>query len=992
MGNKSTQTDRILSLISKNKNTSDMQQLLSHHWERINKLILLNSKDYISLITFDATIIYISPSFINLGYKQQDLISQSIINYIHPNDIELLYLLFTDYEKLKDMHEAIDNYNRTLRCRFLTKSGEWIETETNINILADESGNPFAFLLVTNEVARQNHSFNELKEWTDTFDTFVVKFDINGFVLFCNASLLKLGGISEKDLYGKYFPDSRLLSHSSEEKAKIIKCLNNSKAFLPNRVECSFLGADNNPVPAIFNCQPVMDEDGHIKYITGEGKSIVDEINLRLKLLEANENLEKRVKERTAKISEINERLKKEILVRKKVDKALRRSKERFKDITYSMADIVWEINNNGIYTFCSDNICNLYGYTNEEIIGNTHKLLLESEDAAKWDKYLKEKIAKKEPIKDLECISHTKKGEKLYILINGVPMLNEKGEIIGYRGVDKDITQRKIAEEENIKLAAFPRESPHPILSSNPFGDIIYQNPAARRIIESLYLDSPVSILPKDHKGIIKSCLKDKKSYHNIEFKVKGHVFSWTYNPIPDISLVHLHGLDITEQKYFEEKLLHDALHDKLTGLPNRSFFNDELIRALKISKRRKDYRFAVLFMDLGRFKLINDSLGHIIGDKVLVEVANRLASCIRPEDTAARFGGDEFTILLNNITDTSDPVRVAERIQKNLSIPLKIEGHDIFPTASIGIAMNRQEYTHPEDLLRDSNTAMFRAKAEGLSRYVIFDKTMHKQAIKLLELESNLQYAIERKEFCIHYQPIVSLENGKIVGFEALLRWLHPKQGIIYPDQFIPTIEETGQIIPVGEWVLRKSCSQLRNWHKKFPEMQHLFISVNLSAKQFKQPDLIQTISGILDDENLYPGYLNLEITETVIMENYEKISAMLLELREMDVQLGIDDFGIGYSSLSHLHRFPIQTLKIDRSFIKIMGDGQGSSVIPHTIISLGKHLDIDVIAEGVETADQFSILTELECGFAQGNYLSPPVDTKSAEQMIIKDPKWK
>ncbi|MBN2401051.1 MAG: GGDEF domain-containing protein [Spirochaetes bacterium] len=840
--------------------THDFQYMISRHSERINTIICENTQEYIMLISRAGTIIYANTPFHSLGYAQNDLINKNFTDYAHPDDADLINQTLT--------HCSIKNskpceYSRNLHFRLMTKSGDWIALESNVSLLPDQDCS--AFLLIAHEEMNHRASLNDLKEWTDTLDTFVIKFDINGFIQFCNASLLKLGGISEADLYGKFFPDTKLLSHSAAERKKIIKSLNNAKAFLPNRIECTFLGIDKKPIPAIFNCQPVIAQDGSIKYLTGEGKTIIEEIQLRGKLIEANANLEKRVFERTKEIIKINEKLKDDI-----------------------------------------------------------------------------EKLTK--------------------------------------------------AENEIVRLAAFPRESPHPILSSDLDGNIIYKNPAAQILLEGLGLDSPEDILPKNHKELIKLCFNDRKSYHNLESKIKGHVFSWTYNPVKDIKIIHLHGLNITDQKYFEEKLLHETLHDKLTGLPNRSFFYDELNRSIKISQRRNDYHFAVLFMDMGRFKVINDSLGHLIGDKVLIEVANRLSSCLRPEDTAARFGGDEFIILLNNILDENDPIRVAERIQKKLSMPLNIEGHEIFPSAGIGIALSSEEYINPEDILRDANTAMYKAKAEGLSRYMIFENSMHKHAVKLLELESNLQKALERKEFCIYYQPIVSIDTGRIVGFEALLRWQHPKSGLVLPENFVPMIEETGQIIPIGEWVIRKACNQLRTWHKNYPDKQHLYISVNLSAKQFAQPDLIGKIKKIFDDENLYPGYLNLEITESIIMSNYEKTNKMLSELRAMDVQIGIDDFGIGYSSLSSLHHFPIQTLKIDRSFITAMNNDEWTLVIPQTIISLGKNMEMDVIAEGIETSEQLNQLKKLGCGYAQGYYFSPPIDTKQTEQLIINDPEWK
>ncbi|MFH0975007.1 MAG: EAL domain-containing protein [Spirochaetota bacterium] len=842
---------------------SDQQNFLSHHINEIYEFICENSDEFICILSSGGKIIYQNSAFNKLGYGEKALIGNNYIDFLHTEDIEPFSNLLIDLADQKRNISLHEN-QLTLYSRFVLKSGEWIELKSNLHILKEQP-DQFAVLIISRDITDSKQSINEIKEWTDTFDTFVAKFDINGFMIFCNASLLNLAGVSESDLFGKYFPDTRLFSHSKIEKLKIVRCLNNSKAYLPSRIECTFLGAGNRHIPAIFNCQPVIDETGDIKYITGEGKTIMEEILLRDKLLEANSNLEKRINERTAQIIKINKEL-------------------------------------------------------------------------------------------------------------------------------NEDIKKRRIAENKNIGLAAFPRESPHPIVSCNTDGNIIYINPAVQNLVEGLGLDSPVCILPENHNELIKQCFDDLKSYNNLERRIKGHVFSWTYNPIPDIAMIHLHGLDVTDQKYFEEKLLHDTLHDNLTGLPNRSFFYDTLLRSIKIAQRRNDYHFAVLFMDMGKFKVINDSMGHLTGDKVLVEVAGRLSSCLRPEDMAARFGGDEFTILLNNIMDANDPVRVTERIHKNLSLPLLIEGHEIIPSASIGIALSSHDYTKPEDIIRDANTAMYKAKAEGTSRYVIFNNTMNKQAIKLLELENNLQYALASKEFCIYYQPIVSFDTGRIAGFEALLRWQHPKRGLILPDDFLPMIEETGQIVPIGEWSIRKACSQLRTWHKKYSSHQHLFISINLSARQFIQNDIITKIAKILEDENIYPGYLNLEITESVIMGNYKKINSMLSELNKMDIQIAIDNFGIGYTSLNNLHQFPIHALKIDRSFISAINGNEQSLVLPQIIINLGQQLEIDVVAEGIETDLQYDQLRKLDCPFGQGNYFSEPVDSKNAELLIMNNPVWK
>ncbi|MDZ8035310.1 EAL domain-containing protein [Nostoc sp. DedSLP04] len=442
----------------------------------------------------------------------------------------------------------------------------------------------------------------------------------------------------------------------------------------------------------------------------------------------------------------------------------------------------------------------------------------------------------------------------------------------------------------------------------------------------------------------------------------------------------------NITALKLAEAQLIHDAFHDILTKLPNRALFMERLERALMLTKRRADYRFAVLFLDLDRFKVVNDSLGHTIGDQLLTALARRLENCLRAGDTVARLGGDEFTILLDDLQNANDVTSVVERIHEVLTSAFQLSGYEVFTTVSIGIALSKGSYNRPEELLRDADIAMYRAKALGKARHEIFDSTMYTQVTKLLELEMDLRRAVERQEFQVYYQPIILLETYKIIGFEALVRWQHPQYGLISPDSFIPLAEETGLIIPIGYWVLGEACRQMRAWQLQFPTDPPLTISVNLSTKQFSQPSLIEQINQIIQETGLEVGSLKLEITESVLMENIQLATFMLSQLQEMNIQLHLDDFGIGYSSLSYLHRFPSNALKIDRSFIaKIGANGENLEII-QAIVALAQSLNIDVIAEGVETLEQLAQLQVMKCKYAQGYFFSQPLDRKLVETLIL------
>jgi diguanylate cyclase (GGDEF)-like protein len=435
------------------------------------------------------------------------------------------------------------------------------------------------------------------------------------------------------------------------------------------------------------------------------------------------------------------------------------------------------------------------------------------------------------------------------------------------------------------------------------------------------------------------------------------------------------------------KEHFRHAAFHDSLTGLPNRAMFTELLKAEIESSNRREPHMFAVLFLDLDRFKNINDSLGHTHGDLLLVAFAERLERTLRPVDTLARFGGDEFAILITGMADATDAVRVAQRIQDELSEPFVLDKNSAFATASIGIALSSSGYDRPEDILRDADIAMYRAKENGKARYELFDHGMHARAVSRLQLESDLRQAIENKEFCVYYQPIVSLETGRLAGFEALVRWNHPRRGLVSPADFIPVAEETGLIVPIGQWVLNEACADVRQWQLDSPSHRSLSLSVNLSARQVAQPDLLDQIKEALATSKLNPHCLKLEITESVVMENAEAAVLMFKQLRSLGVQLSIDDFGTGYSSLSYLHRFPLNYLKIDRSFVSRLTTDNDNAIV-RTISTLARNLGMEVIAEGIETEEQHQQLKMLGCEYGQGFLFSRPVHNDGVQHLLAQD----
>ncbi|MEE9129199.1 MAG: EAL domain-containing protein [Phycisphaerales bacterium] len=449
----------------------------------------------------------------------------------------------------------------------------------------------------------------------------------------------------------------------------------------------------------------------------------------------------------------------------------------------------------------------------------------------------------------------------------------------------------------------------------------------------------------------------------------------------------------EIAQRMAAEAQLRRDALHDTLTGLSNRALLIEGLMRCIERAKRNHDYKFALLFLDLDRFKVINDSLGHAVGDQLLVGIARRLQRCVRSTDAvgraereaAVRLGGDEFVILLDTIEDAADASRVARRIQEEISEPFHLSGHDVATTVSIGIALSETGYDNAADMLRDADTAMYRAKEAGKARYAVFDTAMHAQAMCRLELENDLRRAIELQQFRLFYQPIVSLLTGRISGFEALVRWDHPQRGIVCPADFIPVAEETGLILPIDRWVLSEACQQLRQWRQQLPSAEALSINVNLSKRNVAEGGLVEEVGRVLRETGLPGASLRLEITETVIMEDPEFVSQILHELRALGVGLHMDDFGTGYSSLSYLHRFPFDVLKIDRAFVMTMQSNREYAAVVHAIITLAHNLNMKVTAEGIETPEQFAQILALDCDFGQGYLFSKPVTADQAAAII-------
>jgi diguanylate cyclase (GGDEF)-like protein/PAS domain S-box-containing protein len=567
-----------------------------------------------------------------------------------------------------------------------------------------------------------------------------------------------------------------------------------------------------------------------------------------------------------------------DITERRRTDAALRESESKLRMLFTSMNEGLTQVDNNEVMELVNDRLCELTGYSREELVGKTTFDVFFDDEGRRI--VARENEQRHKGVSgQYEARIRKKSGEMMWALISGAPIVNDDGVVTGTLGMFMDISERKRAEEQ----------------------------------------------------------------------------------------------------------LLHDALHDGLTGLANRALFMDHLRLTIGRCKSRHANPYAVLFLDYDRFKVVNDSLGHAEGDELLKQIARRLELWTRSGDLVARFGGDEFVVLLTELAKPDDALEVARRIQDDLQRPFDINGSEVVISASIGIALSADGAGSAEEMLRDADIAMYSAKTKGRARYQVFNQAMRADATTRLQLETEMRQAIERGEFEVHYQPIMNLETNEIKGFEALVRWRHPSRGLIPPDEFIPAAEETGLILPLGRWILGESCRQMRAWQDRYPRAASLVVSVNLSAKQFLQSDLADQVQQALETTGLPSRCLKLEITESYLIENNDKAVKIMNRLRDIGVELSLDDFGTGYSSLSYLHRLPVNSLKIDRSFVSRMSESGENSEIVRTIVKLAQNLNMDVIAEGIETNEQLAQLNDLRCGFGQGYLFAKPMPAEAAAAFI-------
>jgi diguanylate cyclase (GGDEF)-like protein/PAS domain S-box-containing protein len=705
-----------------------------------------------------------------------------------------------------------------------------------------------------------------------------------------------------------------------------------------------------------------------------------------------------------------------DVTERKEAERKLREAEQRYRTLIEQGPAVVYiqEIGSPDSAIYMSPQIETLTGYSPEECKDPALRWGMVHPEDREWLQAEDERTGEPGKIFTTEYRVVHRDGGIKWVRNESVLIEDEMSGTRYWQGFMLEITERKTFEEALERLSRqhemVLKSAGEGIVGLDLDGNATFVNPAAARITgweaEELVGRSQHDVLhhtkpdgspyPREECPI-HAALEDGTAHSRddeVFWRKDGTNFPVEYMSSPILQDGEVMGAvvtfkDITERKAIEQQLHHQAFYEPLTGLPNRVLFMERLEHASTLANRR-DSRVAVLFVDVDNFKVINDSLGHKAGDQLLKAVAGRLRTYLRPEDTAARLGGDEFTILVEDVASVGEGVRIAQRLADVLQPPFTLEEQEVFITTSIGIALNSSTQERAEDLLRHADLAMYRAKHNGKARYEVFEPSMNDEALRRLRLENELRQALERAEFKVYYQPILTLDGIRIVGAEALVRWEHPQRGVLLPDEFLSVAEDTGLIVQIGEWVLREACHQVRAWQQRYPTIRPLNVSVNLSPRQLFRPELV---AEILAETEIEPGSLQLEITEGMLTSNdVHSVNNTLSSLKDLSIQLAVDDFGIGYSSLSYLKRFPVDFMKIDRSFIAGLGqDANGASKdaeIVSAMVELTHALGLEAIAEGVETAEQLAQLRNMECDLAQGNYFSEPLPSEALSVFIGAD----
>jgi diguanylate cyclase (GGDEF)-like protein/PAS domain S-box-containing protein len=693
-----------------------------------------------------------------------------------------------------------------------------------------------------------------------------------------------------------------------------------------------------------------------------------------------------------------------DVTERKRTEAALRESEHRYRSLFEGVPVGIYRIDLEGRFVNVNRALVELLGYPDrEQVLGrDAGDLYVDPEDRRAW----KALMEYEGEVLDFETRIVRADGTPIWVRSNARALRDADGELAGYEGTVEDVTDRKRAEdalrESDERFRSLVQNASDMISILDAGGTVRYQSPSTIRLLgyepdERIGSHGFDRIHPEDRpelETLFRRLVDEPGESVRAEYRVRHGDGSWRVleskvtNLLenPAVRGVVLNSRDVTDRKEAEARLVHDALHDALTGLPNRTLLMDRLEHCLGHTPRRRDYRCAVLFLDLDRFKMVNDSFGHAVGDRLLEQVSERLLGCLRPTDTLARLGGDEFAILLEDVTDAGNAVRVAQRIGQALRKPFELGGREIYSSASIGIALSTLQSSSGEELVRDADTAMYRAKGRGRAGYAVFDAEMHAQVRAQLQLETELQRAVESWQFELFYQPIFVLDSGDLAGFETLLRWRHPERGLVLPGDFIPLAEDNGLMDAIGPRILTEACGRMKGWSRRAAR-RPLFVTVNLSGRQLADDQLLDQVRAALEESGLERDRLVLEITERALPPGGADLPEALERLRRLGVRLALDDFGSGHSSIGLLHRLPFDQVKIDRHFVDNVGKDPGSDELMEGMLALCQWRRLRTVAEGVETEEQRRQLIALDCTYGQGYLFSDPLDPDGVEELLAR-----
>jgi diguanylate cyclase (GGDEF)-like protein/PAS domain S-box-containing protein len=929
------------------------------------RALVQNSFDVVLILDETLTTTYVSPSFTQLaGLAEDDIIGRNAVDFIHPEDRDDTAL------ELVTLFEAPGSSSAA---RFRTKraDGEWRWVEAACVNLLD---NPHVEGIVCNlrDVTERQEAEEALRRSEERFRA-LVQDGMDAVAVVSTDGVLTYASPAVEELFGR--PASEIMGTLG-------------RGFVhSDDLEVVERGrADDLAHPGVYQLTlRVKHGDGTWHHVE---VSLVD-----LSDNDAINGIVAHIRDITAQLQ---------------MEEALRDSERLFRSLAQSSPTGIFQASPTSGLTYVNERWEEITGMSAAEGLGYGSRRLVHPDDRAMIGldaSNLDAPIGLPPPFAEYRIVRPD--GDVRWVAVSTHPITDEDGTVTSLVGAMSDITDRMEAQRDTQRLTDI-FEATHDLVGiADREGRLLYFNAAARSFFGlpahggldgANFLDrfSP-DVAQRIVADILPAMEREGMWYGELA------VISASGEVVPVLAQLLIHtdeqgqfeffsGVmhDISERKEFESQLAHQATHDPLTSLPNRVLLLDRLEQALDRA-RRHGKRVAVLFLDLDHFKVVNDSLGHGVGDRLLVAIADRLRSVVRPGDTIARFGGDEFVVLCEDLETREDAVAVAERVNSVVSGPFEVDDSEVFVGVSIGIAFPDDIGAEPGTLIRDADAAMYRAKERGRARWEIFDNAMRASAVDRLDIENALRRAQERRELRVYYQPIISLATGAIEGIEALIRWEHPERGLLLPDDFIHVAEETGLIVPMGAWVLDQACRQVMRWQASIPSLGPLRLSVNLSGRQLGHPSLVADVRAIINDTHINPSQVELEITESVLMDDVEMSEDTLGQLKRLGVKLAVDDFGTGYSSLSYLRRFPVDVLKVDRSFVDGLGSDPSDSAIVTAIVTLAHTLGLSAIAEGVETTEQLDELRRLRCDMAQGYLIARPATGHDAGEVLARKPTW-